>query len=733
MPKSSDKIATAMKNTLDAYILKQGDIKMLIDEKRNYLLQNAAELIPVELDIKNWINFLPPLQEITNKTPSNMDASFRNSLLETLKTGSKDQFEQIRTVRSKIIYFSMSIIQSIQKVVHKEKLLLTNANKVPFLQNACCNTGEYKTIDYFAKREPSINTYNDLVSYWYNINFDMVNLSQPTLLVDPKDSKIKFPPVSDEFSEDTIYRGFIEYCNFNSDIPINNKLMAVCLSKPEDYDKNDTLKENIRKMKNEGKNYSLASFDELLNAVNKMNIVPLDLVHTYPSTLSHVRDLIIHMMDTNNNIGEDFLNNFKNVVDSYSVDTPKDNTDARELRNLLGEKIQQYEQIIINYVNTYANIGRTEKANLGEFIKTIMDFNPNGNGYFTNMEDETLYRSILFVKNAMFNFINVYPNIISNRVNYNEIKIPTHWKLSKEHNRDIKDMLTNFYADLRKFYEDSAILPYLQKNEAELQDFFSLVSYTNLYANVVTLDGNEISSILDNKTSYQLFQFYFLHMIKNLIQLTDDRELLRIETTPSREEEDLITTTVQNEEDDMAEITEIDVVRGEQRSVREKLAGFIVTSLNMIKREKNMINLNSQMIKEKINRSKDKERHKITSTLRDMSKEERAIENLFKNHRLERWNKGLQKGLTQYVAKTYDEEREEREKEQIMERQLENREMFGQAMTADHEIAMLEQEEGQLVADRIDRDVFNMNDIPNDDDMGERDDEYMLQFDDNEE
>ena len=116
-----------------------------------------------------------------------------------------------------------------------------------------------------------------------------------------------------------------------------------------------------------------------------------------------------------------------------------------------------------------------------------------------------------------------------------------------------------------------------------------------------------------------------------------------------------------------------------------------------------------------------------------MSKEERAIENLFKNHRLERWNKGLQKGLTQYVAKTYDEEREEREKEQIMERQLENREMFGQAMTADHEIAMLEQEEGQLVADRINQDVFNMNDIPDDDDMGERDDEYMLQFDDNEE
>jgi len=217
-----------------------------------------------------------------------------------------------------------------------------------------------------------------------------------------------------------------------------------------------------------------------------------------------------------------------------------------------------------------------------------------------------------------------------------------------------------------------------------------------------------------------------------LIRLADNRNLLRAEVIPPSEE-DIITTTVQNEEDDMAEITEIDIVRGEQQSVREKIAGFMVTTLNMIKREKSIINMNSQMVKEKINRSKDKERHKITSTLRDMTKEERAIENLFKNHRLERWNKGLQKGLTQYVAKTYDEERAEREKELIMERQIENREMFGQAMTADHEIAMLEQEEGQIVADRIEEDVYDMNDIPDDDDMGDADDEYALQFDDNEE
>jgi hypothetical protein len=732
LPKAADKIATAIKNTIDAYILKQGEIKMLIDEKRNYLLQNEDDVIPIELDIKNWINFLPPLQEITNKTPSNLDTSFRNALLESLKVGSKDQFEQIRIIDSKIIYFSMAIIQSIQKVVHKEKLLLTNANKVPFLQNACCNTGEYKTIDYFVKREPSIANNNDIVSYLYNIMYDMVNMTKPSLLVDPKDTKIKFPPISNEFSEDTIYRGFIEYCNFNSDIPINNKLISFCLTKPDDYDRNEDLKENIRRMKKEGKMYSLASFNELLDSVNKLNIIPLDLVHTYPSSLSHVRDLITHMVDTNNAIGEDFLLKLRSVLDSYEVEKRGENREIRDFKNLLGEKIQTMEMTIIDFLNSFADISRSEKANLIDFIKNVMDFNPNGNNYFTNTEDETLYRSIHFVKHAIFNFINVFPNIISNHVNYTEIKIPTHWKLSQEHNLDVKNIIKDFYASLRKFYEDATILPYLRRNESDLQEFFQLVDYTNLYANIVNVDGTEVSSILDNQTSSQLFQFYFLYMIKNLVQLTDNRKLLRIEVIPPPEE-DIITTTVENEQNDMAEITEIDIVRGEQRTVREKIANIIVVMLNIIRKEKGLINLNSQMIKEKINRSKDKERHKITSTLRDMTKEYRDIENLLKNHRLERWNKGLQKGLTQYVAKTYDEERVEREKEQIMEQQISNRELLGQAITADHEIAMLEQEEGQIVADRIDADVYDMSDIPDDDDMGDMDDEYRLQFDDNEE
>mgnify|MGYP001575181993 FL=1 len=137
------------------------------------------------------------------------------------------------------------------------------------------------------------------------------------------------------------------------------------------------------------------------------------------------------------------------------------------------------------------------------------------------------------------------------------------------------------------------------------------------------------------------------------------------------------------------------------------------------------------MIKEKINRKKDKERHKITSTLRDMDREHREIENLFKNHRLERWNKGLQKGLTQYVAKSYDEERKDREKEQLMEKQWEESGLLQQAVTADRDIMTLEHQEMETTVQRIDDEVYDMSHIRDDDDVGENednDDDYRLEF-----
>lgn len=733
LPKKKDKISLSIKKTLDAYILKQGEIQALIEQKKNYLLQNEDNYIPIELDIRNWINFLPPLQQIELKTPSNLSNDFKNSLKENIKTGSKNQFEQINVVKSKIIYFSMGIIKAINEVVEDEKLLLTNNSNVPFLQNACCNTGDFKTIDYFSSKNNNVIMFNDMVNYLYNINFDIKNMSQPSILLDAANTKIKFPPLTDRYSDDTIYKAFIEYCNFNNNMPINEKLISICLNKPDEFDKNATISEKIEMLKKEGKVYSEETFKELINEVNKMNIVNIDIIHDDKSNIQQLRDLLQYMKDNNNPIGEEFLTLFYNTIDSYDISSDESD-DSRQLKNLLSNKIELYQKNITDFIFKHSSETTRKKNSTLECLFTLIDFNTIGNDFFITNEDETLYKSILFVKNAIFSFIYVYSNIVVKQLDFESIKIPNHWKLSKNHTSDVKEMIKEIYAPLRKLYTYDNIFPLLMKNKDELSDIMKLVDLTHLYANIVHVNNSESSSILNARLIKQLFNFYTLYVISNLINVTDDISLISSEKLTTTEVDNDITTEIVAEQEMTGEITELDIVRGEQKNLKERISIFIETTTHMICKSKGKIDLNASMIKEKINRAKDKERHKITTTLRDMDKEQRQIENLFKNHRLERWNKGQQKGLTQYVAKTYDEERQEREKDAILERQLEQREMLGQALTTDRDIAMLEEREREITEDRINSEVYSLDELPEDDEYGEDiDDAYGLQFDDNEE
>lgn len=733
LPKNKEKIKLSLKKTFDAYILKKTEVQALIEQKKNYLIQNEGDEIPIELDIKRWMNFLPPLQKIDQKTPANLSTEFRNSFKENIKTGSKNQFEQIYTINCKIIYFSMAIIKAINQVVEKEKLLLTNSANTPFLQNACCNTGDYNTINYFVNKDKNIDLYNGIVNYLYNIVFDVRNMTQPALLLDAADTKIKFPPLSNEYSEDTIYKAFIEYCNFNNNIPINDKLISICLNKPDEFDKSASIKDKIELLKKEGKIYSIEAFNELILEVSKMNIVTLDLVHNDTSNIQQMRDLISNMKDSDNMVDKEFLNMLMDTLDSYNI-TSEGQGNSRELKNWLGNNIEVLNNKIVDFISKYSSESSGEKNKILECIFKLVEFNKIGNNYFENEEDETLYKAILFVKNSLFSFIYVFPDIIMNKVDYQSIKIPSHWKLSENHVADVKEFIKNIYQPLRKFYNHDNIFPLLTKNQQELKNFYKLIELTNLYANIIKLNDTEIKSILDNRLVRQLFQFYILFVINQLIEQTDDVSLISREQLSKKEVEDIITTDIVVEEELTGEITELDVVRGEQKNIKEKVASLIMTMFQVICKEKNKINVNGSMIKEKINRAKDKERHKITTTLKEMDKEERQIENLFKNHRLERWNKGQQKGLTQYVARTYDEERAQREADEILERQLEERELMGQAMTADRDIARLEEEQNQLVENRINQEVDSLADMPEDDDYGEDiDDGYTLQFDDYEE
>jgi hypothetical protein len=79
-----------------------------------------------------------------------------------------------------------------------------------------------------------------------------------------------------------------------------------------------------------------------------------------------------------------------------------------------------------------------------------------------------------------------------------------------------------------------------------------------------------------------------------------------------------------------------------------------------------------------------------------MTDEEREIESLFKNHKLEKWNVGMQKGMTQYVKDTYDSEREQMDKQLLLEQQMSKGDASDTLYDLDDSNQRLAEEEAEL-------------------------------------
>ena len=128
-------------------------------------------------------------------------------------------------------------------------------------------------------------------------------------------------------------------------------------------------------------------------------------------------------------------------------------------------------------------------------------------------------------------------------------------------------------------------------------------------------------------------------------------------------ESNLLHTEETNIDENMADtydnLEEIQIVTGNLLELKEKVASLIVTMLNVERENKKSIDISYDKIMKQVNRSKDKEKQGIISYLGNMSIEERKIEDMFKKHKLERWNIGQQKGIFQYDKQTYDRERNE--------------------------------------------------------------------------
>ena len=666
-------ISKKMEGIIEKFIIKDKDIIELFNKKLEYKLTLDKSNIPEELNIKTWNTFYPPLVDfkVESKNLINISEAYKVDFIDKIIKGDKEA--DINIIKSKIIYFSGGIIEGIQNVIKKEAPILTNSIGDPFLENSCCH-GEKNTLDYFIKKNKSISQYNDIVKEISNIVDKVKNISTASFLYDPTNTKIKLPDIPNQINEYVIYRAFIYFCNFENDIPISDELKAICMDKPTEFDKNISLNDKIEYLKSIGKNYNYNMFQELMQYIATKNTFNSFIEYPTLTNSQEIRILIENQMlvdDDNNVLDKLYYIKMNELLENFDI-FKKDNPELRNIKNYIGTTNLKLKSDILTFIKQNGNLN---KKLLEEFNKNL-EFNIELNN-----------NSLHFYNNYFDNFINLFGNIIINK--NISLTIPDHWNLSPIHEVDIRNIINKYYIELTSF--------------TNKEYFKSIFAYIRNKCNILNklLKFNKFAEkIYTNKDkSVELYSMFDEDYIKLFYRHT--MYLLFFEFINIENNQELIL--------ELQEYNDFD-----KEELNNNITNIIISFINIMFNHKNLVEIGYKKLKEKINIAKEKEKTLITDYLKNLTDEEREVENIFKNSKLEKWNKGMQKGMTQYVKTNYDSERLELEKQMIMEKKLNK---LDQVSDMNKDIFEFDIDNQNDIDNEIEKEVNDMSNIPDDDDM----------------
>jgi len=710
--------ATTITKRLEAqitkFLLPTEEVQELIKAKQQYLLLNPAEVIPVEHQIANMRHFLPPLGPLKLQTIQPVSEGFNRALLDALRKGSLKQTEMVNVMRGKMIQYGLGIIELIQKTVHKKTAIMTNNGGVPFLENACCQgSGKQTTIAYFIEAQPDVAVFNAHVKELASTLHDLIRMAKAGMYFDPRDTKNIIPPLPTEFSEETIYKAFIVFCKYGSNLPISPELKAICMNKPEHFNDQLSLNEQIRKLKSDGRNYSNATLQQLLLLVNRNNIVNTQRQSVQANTKQALEDLLSSLEYRQvENIPVAFIEKLRKVLSTYEINgLTEDTADMRALQNYLATVNELMLRNLLEFVKKTGTLTDSEFAFFKECLENISEFQDTGDNRILESQDETVFKMLNFIKNSLRCLTREFPNIILNKVDNAKVVLPKHWGLSAKHITDVNDIIKNHYVSLNEFYEDTDIEMILQKYVQLTRDTDTLAKLTEYYAPLQLGPEKYVYSTMERRLVIRLFKFYFYSTLTDLMVLKDDDDVLiqrrtkKTNATDDDDEEDLGESALTTPKNAFAaqngDLLELEIIQGERKDVAEKVAKLLQAFVGIICNDKKVVNYNYKSMLDRVLRAREKEKDDITSRLKHMTDEEREVETIFKNQQLERWNKGLQKGLVSYQKGTYDEEREAMENQMAMDARLNknkdvsdmNREMYRfDMLEEDQEAAAIEDE-----------------------------------------
>ena len=322
-----------------------------------------------------------------------------------------------------------------------------------------------------------------------------------------------------------------------------------------------------------------------------------------------------------------------------------------------------------------------------------------------------MYNIIKFYTTFIENFTTLFPNIILNKVDHNNILIPKYLGFSLNHEKKLKNVYKNYYEKLHVFYGKpllSNILTTIQKISKNLVD---LSKKTPAFSDII-IDELTLKPVFDERTSRFLYEYYLLCVFINYIELSDydnmivtevkENEVTDIFSVDYLEETntrvDLIAST-SNENDTQ-------LIIGNKKLLRQNITQLLISFIDIMDKHKDTINVSYQDIQDRIFKLKEKEKNMVTDRLKRLTDEARDADTILKINKLNQYSKGLQKGLTVLDKDFYDEEQQFRDELNVAEKivRRKNKGLNDDAVEDLVEDYMYEQE----VNREIDEEVYDM-------------------------
>jgi hypothetical protein len=417
-------------------------------------------------------------------------------------------------------------------------------------------------------------------------------------------------------------------------------------------------------------------------------------------------------------INPEFSEKINEALQTFNIATDEMTPETEKLNNFLIKRSLDMKAQILDFIikNKTGDMDRKSIEKASSFMASLLSWSTDNShrNEDKKISGDATYNTVNYIKTFIDSFVNVFPSIILNKINYNDVTIPKYWKLSQFHNTDIKNLIRGYYEKLKIFYDVPALFSILNKINQSCNDIVLLANSTPCFTSINYKDKDFVP-VIDEQTSKNLFEYYLCCVIVNYIELTDQSEMLIVaipklsvidDVFSVESVEETVTRVDVNVDPRVAADTQI--FSGNKKQLKQMVSHLLTVFLNMMDNHKTTIDISYEDIMDRVFKLKEREKNLITDRLKALTPEERDADTILKINKLGVWNKGLQKGLTSYVADTYDDERELRENFEKLEKKLLRTSDGIDVNDQNRDLLMADFMDQQDVEDEIERDAYDM-------------------------